>query len=74
MEKYFISKGHFYQFSLKELDGEQRMRMLGISLPMFGNSKKVNQWYDNIKGALESESLLDQDSLDILNQLKMEML
>ena len=74
MEKYFISKGHFYQFSLKELDGEQRMRMLGISLSMFGNSKKVNQWYDNIKGALESENLLDQDSLNILNQLKMEML
>ena len=74
MEKYFISKGHFYKFTLVELEGGSRMDLLGINPLMIGNPKRVNKWYEEIRETLESSDLLDEKTLEILEGLRMEML
>ena len=50
------------------------MDLLGINPLMIGNPKRVNKWYEEIRDTLESSGLLDEETLEILEELRMEML
>ena len=46
--KYFTSKANEYIFYLTELDGEIRMKKLGITKSHFSNKNKAKKWRDTI--------------------------
>lgn len=74
MEKYFNSKGHMLAFALNELDGQSRMRVLGINMSLFTSSKKAKQWHDDILVELQQVGLDDIATVKKLDQLYKEML
>lgn len=47
-EEYFASKANEYIFYLTELDGELRMKKLGITKTHFSNKKRAKTWRDKI--------------------------
>lgn len=47
-EEYFVSKANEYIFYLTELDGELRMKKLGITKTHFSNKKRAKTWRDKI--------------------------
>lgn len=46
--EYFTSKANEYIFYLTELDGEVRMKKLGITKSHFSNKSKAKKWRDTI--------------------------
>ena len=46
--EYFTSKANEYIFYLTELDGEIRMKKLGITKSHFSNKNKAKKWRDTI--------------------------
>ena len=46
--EYFTSKSNEYIFYLTELDGEIRMKKLGITKSLFNNKTKAKAWRDKI--------------------------
>ena len=74
MNEFFKSEGNKIAFALKYLDGENRMKVLGITFQHFTSSKKAKQWYDETKEKLSNENMLDGITETRLNQLYKEMM
>lgn len=74
MEKYFSSKGHMLAFALNELDGQSRMRVLGINMSLFASNKKAKQWHDDVLIELTQVGLDDITTVKKLDQLYKEMI
>lgn len=73
MEKYFISKGHMYEFALYELNGKARMKLLGINMGHFVNPSKAKEWHDSVLVELEQAGLDSVTTIEILEMLYNEM-
>ncbi|MGL6104621.1 hypothetical protein [Romboutsia sp.] len=52
-DSYFTSKANEYIFYLTELDGEIRMKKLGITKSHFTNKKKSKKWRDKISKQIQ---------------------
>ena len=74
MNEFFKSEAHKIAFALNYLDGENRMKVLGITFQHFTSSKKAKQWYDETKEKLSNENMLDGITEAKLNQLYKEMM
>ena len=74
MNEFFKSEGNKIAFALNYLDGENRMKVLGITFQHFTSSKKAKQWYDETKEKLSNENVLDRITETRLNQLYKEMM
>ena len=74
MNEFFKSEGNKIAFALNYLDGENRMKVLGITFQHFTSSKKAKQWYDETKEKLSNENMLDETTETRLNKLYKEMM
>ena len=74
MNEFFKSEGNKIAFALNYLDGENRMKVLGITLQHFTSSKKAKQWYDETKEKLSNENMLDGITKEKLDRLYKEMI
>ena len=74
MNEFFKSEGNKIAFALNYLDGENRMKVLGITFQHFTSSKKAKQWYDETKEKLPNENMLDETTETRLNKLYKEMM
>ncbi|MGL5752361.1 MAG: hypothetical protein ACRCXT_17635 [Paraclostridium sp.] len=54
-EEYFTSPANEYIFYLTELDGELRMKKLGITITHFSNKKKAKAWRDKISKSIHPD-------------------
>ena len=73
MNEFFKSEGNKIAFALNYLDGENRMKVLGITFQHFTSSKKAQKWYDETKEKLSNENMLNGITEARLNQLYKEM-
>ena len=67
MEKYFVDKSAMVEFSLLYLDGQSRMKMLGITRQMFSSKKLSKAWYVDMKKLDLSDKA--RQTLDMLYQM-----
>ena len=67
MEKYFVNKSAMVEFSLLYLDGESRMKMLGITRQMFSSKKMSKAWYEDMQKLDLSDKA--RQVLDMLYQM-----
>jgi hypothetical protein len=67
MEKYFVDKSAMVEFSLLYLDGQSRMKMLGITRQMFSSKKLSKEWYEDMKKLDLSDKA--RQTLDMLYQM-----
>ena len=74
MNEFFKSEGNKIVFALNYLDGENRMKVLGITFQHFTSSKKAKQWYDETKEKLSNENMLDGTTKEKLDRLYKEMM
>ena len=74
MNAFFKYEGNKIAFALNYLDGENRMKVLGITYQHFTSTKKAKQWYDETKEKLSNENMLDGITEEKLNQLYKEMM
>lgn len=74
MNEFFKSEGNKIAFALNYLDGENRMKVLGITFQHFTSSKKAKKWYDETKEKLSNENMLYGITEERLNQLYKEMM
>ena len=74
MNEFFKSEGNKIAFALNYLDGENRMKVLGITFQHFTRSKKDKQWYDETKEKLSNENMLDGITKEKLDRLYKEMI
>ena len=54
-DEYFTSKSNEYIFYLTELDGEIRMKKLGITKSLFTNKNEAKAWRDKISKEIHSD-------------------
>ena len=68
-EEYFISKIDEYIFYLLELEGELRMKKLGINKSHFTNKKKAKQWRDKISKEIHPDKSDHEKSEEAMAKL-----
>lgn len=67
---YFISEEARIIFGLVELDGEERMKLVGINLTHYYNTDKAKNWYEETKSKIEnSEHPMKDVAIENLNKL-----
>lgn len=74
MNEFFKSESHKVVFALNYLDGEARMRVLGITLAHFTNSKVREQWHDKMKELILNSEYNNDETLSKLNDIYNEMI
>lgn len=62
--KYFKDEAAYYEFVLLHLDGEIRMKLLGISKFNFSNKQYATKWYKSILEYIRSD-----EAIEVLNTL-----
>ena len=67
MEKYFVDKSAMMEFALLYLDGECRMKVLGINRMMFSSKKMSKAWYEDMQKLDLSDKA--RQTLDMLYQM-----
>ena len=67
MEKYFVDKSAMMEFALLYLDGESRMKVLGITRQMFSSKKMSKVWYEDMQKLNLSDKA--RQILDMLYQM-----
>ena len=67
MEKYFVDKSAMVEFALLYLDGESRMKVLGITKQMFFSKKLSKAWYEDMQKLDLSDKA--RQTLDMLYQM-----
>lgn len=58
MDEFFKSEGHKIAFALNYLDGEARLKVLGVTMKHYTSSRVSKKWYKDTKALLEKENLL----------------
>lgn len=74
MNEFFKSDAHKIAFALNYLDGENRMKVLGITFQHFTNNKKAQEWYNETKEKLSNENMLDNITKAKLERIYKEMI
>lgn len=67
--EYFFSKSNEYIFYLTELDGEIRMKKLGVTISNFTNEKSAKKWRDKISKLIHPDICSHPKSEEAMSQL-----
>ena len=76
-ETYFASEASEYLFYLLELDGELRIKKLGIHRGLFSNKKQAKTWYRNIAHVIHPDHCQHpkaNQGMNVLNELYQSMI
>ncbi len=71
-ESYFTSQSNEYIFYLTELDGQIRMKKLGVTQKLFTNEKSAKNWRDKISKQIHPDIChhpKSEDAMSRLNQM-----
>ena len=68
-DTYFTSKANEYIFYLTELDGEIRMKKLGVTKTHFTNKKKAKTWRDKISKEIHPDKNKSSKATDAMTKL-----
>lgn len=74
MNSYFKSEGHRLAFAINELDGQWRVKMLGLGLNHFTNKELAQNWRDGVLTLLKEHDMDDEITLKNLNKIYEEII
>ena len=74
MNEFFKSEAHKIVFALNYLDGDNKMKVLGITLAHFTNKKVREQWHDKMKELIENSEYNNAEIISKLEMLYNEMI
>lgn len=74
MNSYFKSEGHRLAFAINELDGQWRVKMLGLGLNHFTNKELAQNWRDGVLTLLKEHGMDDEITLKNLNKIYEEII
>ena len=74
MNSYFKSEGHRLAFAINELDGQWRVKMLGLGLNHFNNRERAQKWRDEVLTLLKEHDMDDEITLKNLNKIYEEII
>jgi hypothetical protein len=74
MDTYFKSEGHRLAFAINELDGQWRVKMLGLGLNHFTNKELAQNWRDGVLTLLKEHDMDDEITLKNLNKIYEEII
>ena len=74
MNSYFKSEGHRLAFAINELDGQWRVKMLGLGLNHFNNRELAQKWRNEVLTLLKEHDMDDEITLKNLNKIYEEII